>query len=719
MTELQLKLLREYHADGFQNSPFSDTYDWCVVDVETTGLDWTTCQLHGFTLRYGCNAEYYPVWAVPDDVASILADYRIAKVGQNFHGFDAKVLRRAGFTVNGHLDDVMVVWNLYDDRSPLGLKYLSEKHLGSESLEKKRALDRYIAEHKAGNIAGLCAQDLLDPEHPHLKVIGEYCIEDGDNTERLFFLGIQKLRELDRKIKEELKLPKSPVDYYLEEARPLERVLFDMEYAGIRVNLAEVEKVRAAAAEVMAQKETALNTFLRKRIAVCEEKLLAAALAKPGLSPGKQEKLRASPPKFQWSNNNHVGRLLYECCDLPDDLVQKTDKGTYRTDKTTLAELREHLSQLPEGQRLRRLVPLLADFAEYKKQQKIVSTYTGNSKKGIYSKIRTVDGVPRIYPRYRQTTGTGRLACSNPNMQNLKRDSDVKRFFVPDDPETEVVDDADYSQIELRTASHCAGPGPLRDAYLKNQDVHLKTASSFFKRLVTKADDVERQVGKRTNFLTIFKGSKYRLQQALLADTGKEFPLEQCEEFIEIWFKDYPEVKAYLDDQLQFFLKHRIVWGPTGRIRRIPDIVLGADIVWERGFGGRSRPKYVGPAARRASLVESILKKNPKMRRAQVTESMIGREAKLRYGHAEKVGFNQPIQGLAATLSKRSMIRLHAEGRRILNQVHDSLAVSRRRDDGGEGQRHLLHVMRTCYPLDLPVEVDCKTLRSFHPKDKA
>lgn len=708
--------------NGWENSPFDPTYRYITVDVETTGLDWTTCQLHGVSVSYDAGETvYYPAWDIPDHVRETLANPQIAKIGQNFHGYDGKVLRRAGFTIEGPIDDVMIIWNLIDDRSPLGLKYLSEKHLGSESLERKRRLDRYISEHKAGNIAGLCAQDLLDPMHPHLAVIGDYCCEDGDNTRRLLQLGIEKLRAMDRKLKEEIGLPKSPFDYYHEEARPLESVLLDMEYRGIRVNLAAVEKIRAEAEGILLACVARMTPVMRKRIEAVEEILHRVAGAKPGLSEKQKAKLQrgVGKLKFRWSNPNHVGRLLYEACGLPEELVSRTEKGSYQTDKNTLLELRNVLLTPELAPRFSRLAAVLKDFAEFKKQEKIVSTYTGDSKKGILSKVRVgADGVPRIYPKYRQTTGTGRLACSNPNMQNLKRESLVKTFFVPDDPETEVIDDADYSQIELRTASHRAGDGPLRQAYVRGEDVHLRSASLLFGRKITKADDVERQAGKRTNFLAIFKGRKHRLQQALLADTGKEFSLEDCDNFLKVWFEAYPEVAAYLDTQLEFFLKHKITWSETGHIRRIPDIALGADIDWRYTTGGRSYPAFVGSAARRASIVTSILKKNPKLRAAQVTERMVGQEARLRYAHAEKVGYNEPIQGLAASMTKRSMIALHAAGRRILNQVHDSLAVSRKQGDDSATQ-HLVDTMISTYPLALPVCVDVKSLKSFHPRDKA
>jgi DNA polymerase I len=707
-----------------ENSPFSSDYRYMVVDVETTGLDWTSCKLHGMSVIYpGSDPVYHPSWNIPASVVADLENPDVAKVGHNLHGYDVKVLKKFGIKVDGPLDDTMILWNLYDDRlESLGLKYLAEKFLGTETLEAKRALDRYVSEHKAGNIAGLCAQDLLDENRPHTEVIGRYSCEDTSNTESLLFMVVDKLRVLDAKLKGELKLPKSPIDYYHEEARPLEVVLLAMEYRGVRVDLAAVERVRSAAELEMRRLETAITPVMRKRIALCEELLYIAAVVKSemrGEKQSKRDKLKRGEKtlKFSWGNNNHVGRLLYECCGLPHDLVAKTERCVYRTDKSTFLALRDKLKNMTAGS-FGKLVTVLENFAEYKKQQKIASTYTGTAKKGILSKVRYDEsGIPYIYPSYRQTTGTGRLASSGPNMQNLKKDSQVKTFFIPDFPETECVDDADYSQIELRTAAHNAGDGVLKQAFIAGKDVHLITASVLFGRPITKEDDLERQTGKRTNFLTIFRGKKHRLQQALLAETGREFSLEQCQDFIDQWFELFPEVARYLDLQLEFFLEHRIAWCETGRIRRIPDVVLDADVDWEYSPGGRSYPRFRGSPGRRAYVVAKVLSKLPDLKQAQVTESMVGREARLLAAHAEKVGYNLPIQGLAASMTKRSMIQLYCEGRRILNQVHDSLCVSRPKDDPSK-LAHLVTVMKTAYPLSLPVEVDVKTLRSFHPKDK-
>lgn len=987
------------------------------VDIECTSIDWYTTKLHGIGVGYSeDDIEYYPSWNVPDKIRRDLADPSIAKLGHNFHGYDGKVLRKAGFEINGNIDDTMITENLVDSDQPLGLKYLAEKYFGSESIEKKQRLDRYISQVKAGNIGGLCALDLLDEQHPHTEIIAEYCKEDVLNTIRIFFKGIERLKKLDEFLKKRLGFSKSPLNYYIEEARPLERVLFDMEYRGIRVNIAEIDRIKTVATKKLEGLEKRMRGILINKIHSAEleiydekcEKATEKARAKLGLGVG--------PCRFSFTNNNHIGLLLYKHCELPETLIFKTEKGKYQTDKTAIGKLQQGL---PGEHRLQKV---LTYFLEYKRHLKIISTYTGTNKKGIMSKVREVSpGHYRIFPSYRQTTGTGRLSCiaegqkvqvpsgevpiedikvgdlvycydkdkqltlrpvtsvadngfqecvrvkwqssgdgrvgelictpdhrilhkyknwiradklkrydkvqhmrrevlssgrqriystnrgmeleesilkreyfkapsnlhihhidenksnnsidnlalvtnsghirihavnrnrllhdkkrktnnsrfsvlkalaaaggrptlvsgdfvsfkrlcvarnisiaavaqrysgnkiylgrgavfraaqgrpvhdaarslgigivkykklcwkygitynhailsvtsvgvrrvydlsveeaenfiaseicvhncSNPNLQNLKRDSEVKKFFIPD-TDGEVFDDADYSQIELRTAAHLSQDPTLCASYRAGDDVHLLTASRLFNREITKADDIERQAGKRTNFLTIFDGKWLRLQSALKTDTGKDFSERECKQFIRVWFELYSGVRDYLNEELEFFKKYEICVAETGRVRRLPDIKYGKWVNWEMTDSGRREPKFTGPQEIRSQLIQDIQKKQPKYRTQPVPEAAIGLAAYRKYSHAVKMGYNMPIQGLAASMTKRAMIQLHKLGRVIANQVHDSLVVARKLRDLAS-KKQLIDIMEQTYPLSVPVVADTKTISTFHPNDK-
>lgn len=721
--------------------------EWMALDVETTGLDWYDDVLHGIGIRTeeDQSGTYYTADSVPSFVREWLADPKVKKIGHNLHGFDAKVLTRAGFEIEGEFHDTMIVANLIDSDQMLKLKSLTAKYLGEENLDRKRALDRYMSSVGVNNVGSLCAKDLAHPDRPHTKIIADYCVEDVDNTFTLFFELMKKLKEMDKVLKgPKFGFKKSPLDCYYEECMPLERVLFDMEYKGIRVDISVLERIRKQAVNQMQQIAAKLNHALRNRIPkvelalqeilrekvinekakkplsqkasarICERRALSIAIAQSELIAGEGE------CKFNWDNNGHVALLLYRFCDLPNELIFRTEKGTYQTDKEALSRIRD---SLPSNSKLKSILLL---FSKYKKYQKTVSTYTGTDKKGIYSKIKWIDGTPRLFPRYRQTTGTGRLACSNPNMQNVPSEGEIKRFFLPD-YDDEVFDDVDYSQIELRTAAHLSQDASLCEGFntehITGVDNHCSSAAAMFRVPLFKKSEAEgelkilRQAGKRTNFITIFDGKWPRLQASLKADTGRHFTEAECKGFLTAWFDAHPDYRAYLDSQLDFFTAYKFCISETGRVRKLPDMYFGLHIDWQRPEGAdRRQPYYLGPPHKRQELIESILEKNKKAVSEGITEEMIGWEAYRRYAHAIKAGYNQPIQGLAASMTKRAMIELHKRGRRIVNQVHDNLNVSRKKGYL-KAKQEVISVMENIYPLSVPVVADCKTVSTFHPKD--
>jgi DNA polymerase I-like protein with 3'-5' exonuclease and polymerase domains len=719
---------------------------YAVVDTETTGLHFMKCQMHGlgYMEEGDARAVYYRRDQIPERVRQIMADPTISKVGHNLHAFDAKFIRRAGVQIEGEFDDTMVIWNLVDSDSPLGLKYLTEFVLKKpENLEKKRALDQLIAYLKLKNIAELCQYDLDNPEafftldrKSVSDVIGEYCCEDVENTNALYLAGMEELRRIDEVVKG-WGYSKSPLDYYFEEARPLERVLFEIENRGVRIGMDKIEELRKTALQKISEDCEKLDVLCARLKLAVEEELATKAKAKivsekekkplKKPTPAAIERRRAAIERgqakivagqgecaFSWQNSNHVAAAFFK--HGPPALksyARHTKGGALQLDKGVLDEALKN-ERLPAN--VRNVIGL---FLGYRKWAKIASTYAGNEDTGIASlAINVGEGEWRVFPKYRQTTGTGRLACSAPNMQNLPRDAEVKKFFIPDSDEY-VFDDADYSQVELRIAAHHSGDRTLINSYLNEektgQDTHCLTASRMFGRQLLKKDckkgtweDKLRQAGKRTNFLTIYKGKAPRLRASLLQDTGEDFSLEECKEFIEIWFETYPDVKKHLDNQLKEFSTHHCVIAPNGRMRRLPDL--------------RYKPPYFkAPWDFDSPLTDELLakwkKKNPTDAKKRSPDSdELGQFAYRCYAHAEKAGYNQPIQGHAGSLTKKSLVKLHYAGIVIANTVHDSITIARKKDSP-ETTGVLISIMENIEPLKVPLKVDVKTLSTFHPDD--
>ena len=172
----------------------------------------------------------------------------------------------------------------------------------------------------------------------------------------------------------------------------------------------------------------------------------------------------------------------------------------------------------------------------------------------------------RIYAEYLQAgrgkegskggTVTGRLSSRNPNMQNLPRGSEIKRFFIPDTAE-DIFVYFDYSQLELRLAAHLSQDPLLIQAYKDNLDLHEITA---------KAIGADRQIGKSTNFAMIYDASAYRLS----AMVNKS--VDECQHIINEFYKLYAGYKKYLQKQMRFMITNGLVVSEAGRTRRLPEV---------------------------------------------------------------------------------------------------------------------------------------------------
>jgi DNA polymerase-1 len=298
---------------------------------------------------------------------------------------------------------------------------------------------------------------------------------------------------------------------------------------------------------------------------------------------------------------------------------------------------------------------VLASYKAWKKNIKLITTYTGEDK-GLMSQIE--DG--RVYAEYLQAgrgkegtiggTVTGRLSSRNPNMQNLPRGSEIKKFFIPDAGEIFVY--FDYSQLELRLAAHLSQDPLLIKAYNEGLDLHELTGQTI---------GADRQTGKTTNFAMIYDASPWRL-----ADILNKTP-EECKLIIDEFYNLYRGYKQYLEDQKRFMMKYACVISETGRIRRLPGL---------HEFHERSKE----------------------------------------WRHALKQGYNFPIQSLGASITKLAMIELHRRKFRIVTQVHDSVVISLP-EQNLDRVEEIKQIAENVYPVSVPIKVDIKLLTSLSESD--
>ncbi len=349
--------------------------------------------------------------------------------------------------------------------------------------------------------------------------------------------------------------------------------------------------------------------------------------------------------EFNLNSPKQLGEILFERLNLPRPRRLKKS-GQY----STSVEVLEHLAKDYEVPRL---------MLEYRRIAKLKSGY-------VDALPRLVDPrTQRVHPSFHQTVAaTGRLSCSNPNLQNIPVRSDlgarIRSAFVAGQGCRLL--SADYSQIELRVLAHLSHDPVLVDAFRKNEDIHTRTASEVFGIDPLLQTGEMRRRAKAINFGIIYGQTPFGLAREL------QISQRDARDFIQRYFERYRGVKQFIDEVIEDTRQSRMTRTLFGRRRQIPDI------------GSR----------------------NPGLRQ-----------------FAERTAVNSPIQGTAADLIKLAMIRIHRELRerklesRMLLQVHDEL-VFEVPDEELETLRALVkEEMEAVVSLSVPLVVDVAVGRNW------
>ncbi len=311
---------------------------------------------------------------------------------------------------------------------------------------------------------------------------------------------------------------------YNEIELPLVQVLFEMEKAGIKI---DVEQIRA------------LSNLYHDELNVVTAKIYSLA--------GEEFNIN-SPKQLQY--------ILF------DKL-----KIEYRGKKGTSIEV---LNAIKEKH------PIVEYIIRYRKIAKLISTYLD----GMLNCVKE-DG--KIHTNFMQrTTSTGRLSSREPNLQNLPiRDDEgraLRKMFTSSFASGSIVS-ADYNQIELRLIANFSGDENMMHDYLSNKDIHTATASKIFNLPIEKVDSAHRRLAKSVNFGIIYGISAYGLSQNV-GITPKE-----AANFIEKYLQIYPKVKQYGEECIASAREKGYITTIMGRIRHIPDINSNNHTV--RGFAER------------------------------------------------------------------------------------------------------------------------------------
>jgi len=298
---------------------------------------------------------------------------------------------------------------------------------------------------------------------------------------------------------------------------------------------------------------------------------------------------------------------------------------------------------------------LPARVLEWRQLSKLKSTYTDS----LMSEINPDTG--RVHTSYGQTiASTGRLSSNDPNLQNIPIRTDegrkIRTAFVASKGHTLV--SADYSQIELRLVAHVADVKALKRAFKDGEDIHAATASEMFDVPIKDMDPMVRRRAKAINFGIIYGISAFGLARQL------GIPRGEAHDYIEAYFEKFPEIRDYMESTKALAKKQGYVTTLYGRR------------CWTPGIGDR----------------------NPNMR-----------------AFAERAAINAPIQGGAADIIKRAMIRLPNALKdaglkaAMLLQVHDELIFEVPDKEIEKTKAVVKSTMEAAAHLDVPLIVDVGT----------
>ena len=390
----------------------------------------------------------------------------------------------------------------------------------------------------------------------------EYAAEDADITYRLYKI-----------FSKNLKLEKLTNIYEIFE-KPLIKILAFMEIEGIKVD----------------------NKFLKVLSEKFEKKIIKL----------EKEVFKISKKKFNIASPKQLGEIIYN--ELKIAVLKKTKKGSFATNAGVLEDLAFKGHKFPQ---------LVLDWRQV---SKLKNTYSDALPGHINPSTK------RVHTSFLlAATTTGRLASSDPNLQNIPIKSedgkDIRKAFISEKGFTLI--SADYNQIEMRILADLADVKELKKAFKNNEDVHSLTASQVFNVDIKKVDPDMRRKAKAINFGIIYGISQYGLAKQINVSN------HEANEFLEAYFAKFPEIKIYMDDTIKFCRK-------SGYVNNI--------------FGRRSH-------------FNGINDKNFNVRNFQ-----------------ERAAINAPIQGSASEIMRLAMIRLDKKFKdiknnksKILLQIHDEL----------------------------------------------
>ena len=431
----------------------------------------------------------------------------------------------------------------------------------------------------------------------------DYAAEDADITFRLY-------KKFQKSLKDE-----KMINIYEIFEKPLLKILAFMEIEGVKID----------------------NKFLKSLSTKFEKKIVKI----------QNEVFKISKKEFNIASPKQLGEILYNDLKIAD--LKKTKKGSFATSASVLEDLAFKGHKFPQ---------LVLDWRQV---SKLKNTYSDSLPEHINPNTQ------RVHTSFLlAATTTGRLASSDPNLQNIPIKSedgkDIRKAFIA--KKVHVLISADYNQIEMRILADLADVKGLKKAFKNNEDIHSLTASQIFNVDIKKVNQDQRRKAKAINFGIIYGISQYGLAKQINVTN------HEAEEFLNAYFLKFPEIKIYMDRTIKFCRK-------SGFVNNI--------------FGRRSH--FI-----------NINDKNYNIRNFQ-----------------ERAAINAPIQGSAAEIMRLAMIRLNKklsdqknQKTKMLLQIHDELIFETPKEEAKRISKIIIDEMSSVvkseqHSFSIPLTVDLNT----------
>ena len=431
----------------------------------------------------------------------------------------------------------------------------------------------------------------------------DYAAEDADITFRLY-------KKFQKSLKDE-----KMINIYEIFEKPLLKILAFMEIEGVKID----------------------NKFLKSLSTKFEKKIVKI----------QNEVFKISKKEFNIASPKQLGEILYNDLKIAD--LKKTKKGSFATSASVLEDLAFKGHKFPQ---------LVLDWRQV---SKLKNTYSDSLPEHINPNTQ------RVHTSFLlAATTTGRLASSDPNLQNIPIKSedgkDIRKAFIA--KKDHVLISADYNQIEMRILADLADVKGLKKAFKNNEDIHSLTASQIFNVDIKKVNQDQRRKAKAINFGIIYGISQYGLAKQINVTN------HEAEEFLNAYFLKFPEIKIYMDRTIKFCRK-------SGFVNNI--------------FGRRSH--FI-----------NINDKNYNIRNFQ-----------------ERAAINAPIQGSAAEIMRLAMIRLNKklsdqknQNTKMLLQIHDELIFETPKEEAKRISKIIIDEMSSVvkseqHSFSIPLTVDLNT----------